>query len=181
MKKTLCSVVKPLEQGERIETRVAQAQYQSCNEQAVGILLTSLDNNHVHFIDFCTTAVEAWNILEKNFGAKEKCSKISLKMDLYSLTMEPNEDIPCLVNRLKSICTQLTYIKCIVDQDDQVVVLLKALRNDMYGQIVTILKEKYPIPSLKDVINSLQAYKKKLKGNASGSNTNGSYLITQNR
>ena len=51
----------------------------------------------------------------------------------------------------------------------------------MYGQIVTVLKEKDPIPSLEDVINSLQEYEKKLKGNASGSNTNGAYLITQNR
>ena len=69
--------------------------------------------------------------------------------------MNDNEDLATLVNCLKSIATQLTYIKVSIEEEDLVAILLKAIPNEPYGQIVTILKEKDPTPSLEDVINSL--------------------------
>ena len=55
--------------------------------------------------------------------------------------MEGNEDISSLINRLKSICTQLVYIQSPVDEEDQLAVLLKALPKEL-DQIVTVLKER---------------------------------------
>ena len=62
--------------------------------------------------------------------------------------MQPNEDLLSLINRFKSICTQLTYAKALVDEEDQVAILLKAIDEDQYEQIITILKEKEPTPKL---------------------------------
>ena len=81
------------------------------DEQALGIIITSLDDNFIHYIDECKTVVEAWHTLEGLFGAKGKKSRISLKMQLYSLKMQPNEELLSLINRFKSICMQLTYVK----------------------------------------------------------------------
>ena len=52
------------------------------------------------------------------------------------------------MNRLMSTCTQLRYIQINVEEEDKIAVLLKALPKE-YIQIVTILKEKEPIPSLR--------------------------------
>lgn len=179
MKKQLWSVVKPLGENERIETRQSQAQFQAKDEQALGILLTSLDDHYVHYLDNCNSTHNAWITLERHFGAIAKHSKISLKMQLYGLVMEPGEDLPSLVNRLKSICTQLAYIKSPVDNEDQVAVLLKAVPDEEYGQIVTVLKEKEPIPNLEDVINSLQQHEKKIKVTKNeSSGVNGAFIVT---
>ena len=76
-------------------------------------------------------------------------------MQLYGLIMNDNEDLATLVNHLKSIATQLTYIKVSIKKEDLVAILLKAVPNEPNGQIVRVLKEKDPTPSLEDVINSL--------------------------
>ncbi|KAI5061584.1 hypothetical protein GOP47_0024089, partial [Adiantum capillus-veneris] len=128
---------------------------QAKDEKALGILITSVADDIIHHLDEATSAKQAWETLERTFGAKSKHSKISLKMQLYGLAMYENETLSSLVNRLKSLCTQLSYIECHIDDDDKVAVLLKALPST-YDNIVTVLKEKEPIPTLESVINSLQ-------------------------
>ena len=102
-------------------------------------------------------------------------SKTTLKMQLYDLTMQPNEDIACLVNKLKSIATQLSYVKSNIDEEDLVAILLKAVPEDPFEQIVTVLKEKDPSPSLEDVINSLQDHERKKEPKKK---ENGTYIIS---
>ena len=99
MKKNLWAVVKPLSENERVETRATMAKFQEKDEQAYGVLLTSLDDNYIHYLDACTSALQAWTILERHFGAKARRSKIALKMKLFALKMNHNEDIASLVNR----------------------------------------------------------------------------------
>ena len=89
--------------------------------------------------------------------------------------MQPNEDIASLVNKLKSIATQLYYVKSNIDEEDLVAILLKAVPEDPFEQIVTLLKEKDPSPSLKDVINSLQDHERKKEPKKK---ENGAYLIS---
>ena len=69
--------------------------------------------------------------------------------------MQPNEDITSLVNKLKIIATQLSYVKSNIDEEDLVAIFLKAMPKDPFEQIVMVLKEKDPRSSLEDVINSL--------------------------
>ena len=97
------------------------------DEQALGIIITSLDDNYIHYIDVCEHASNAWATLEKMFGAKAKHSKISLKMQLYGLAKEANENVASLINRLKSLMTQLTSVKAPVEEEDAIAILLKAM------------------------------------------------------
>lgn len=89
-------------------------------------------------------------------------------MQLYKLTLHQGEDIASLINRLKSIVTQLSYIQSPVDEEDKVAVLLNAL-PEAYNQIVTVLQEKEPAPKLEDAINSIQEESRKLNKGASTS------------
>ena len=176
MKKNLWGVVKPLAEGESMQTRAQLAQFTSKDEQALGIILTALDDNFIHNLDDAQTAQAAWNTLEKLFGARAKHSKMTLKIQLYGLMCKNGEDLSSLINRLKSICTQLLYIDVKVDEEDKVAILLKALLKE-YDNIVTILKEKDPIPDLEDVMNSLQEEEKKVKPTSTKHN-NGAYIVT---
>ena len=141
MKKNLWGVISLGEEASN--TRASTSQNQARDEQALGVIITSLDDSYIHYIDGCLNASQAWLTLEQTFGAKSKHSKISLKMQLYGLTLESNENISSLINRLKSICTQLVYIQSSpVEEEDQVATLLKALAHTDFDNIVTILKEK---------------------------------------
>ena len=141
------------------------------DEQALGIIITSLHDNYIHFINECEHAHDVWEILEKNFGAKAKRSKIGLKKQFYKLCMNEGEDIASLVNRLRSMVTQLTYLEA---QEDKVAVIIGALPPS-YDHIVTILEEKEPTPSLEDIVSSLQKEEKKLPSTSRG----GAYIVTK--
>ena len=160
MKKELWSIITSTIDEENPPTRAQLKELQMKDEKALGILLTSVADEIVHYLDQSTTAKHAWEILERTFGAKSKHSKISLKMQLYGLVMHDNESLSSLVNRLKSICTQLSYIECNIEEEDKIAVLLKSLPLH-YDNIVTVLKEKEPIPSLESIVNSLQEQEKK--------------------
>ena len=163
MKKNLWAITKTSPQ-EGTQTRASASSTQTTfqDEQALGIIITALHDNYVHFVDECDTAHNAWITLEKNFGARVKKSKVSLKRQLYKLKLEDNEDVASVVNRLKSIITQLTYIQCGIEEEDKVAALLGAL-PETFDNIVTIIEEKEPAPALQDVINSLQTEEKKHK------------------
>ena len=73
MKKNLLSIVKPNPAGEEgTSTRTSTAQTRDRDEQALGIIITSLDDAYIHYIDDASTAQQAWGILEYIFGDKGK-------------------------------------------------------------------------------------------------------------
>lgn len=165
MKKNLWAITKAsLSSQESTYTRASASNAQAAtqDEQALGNIITALHDNYVHFVDECDTTHNAWITLEKNFGARVKKNKVSLKRQLYKLKLEDNEEVASLVNRLKSIITQLTYIQCGIEEEDKVAALLGAL-PDTFDNIVTIIEEKEPAPALQDVINSIQTEENKHK------------------
>ena len=105
MRKGLWSVITT--QIDEPRNQAQQRDFQVKDEKALGILTTSVSNEIVHYLDQATTSKNAWEILEQTFGDKSKHSKISLKMQLYILTMNEGEGLSSLINWLKSICTQL--------------------------------------------------------------------------
>ena len=62
-------------------------------------------------------------------------------MQLYGLVMHEKETLSSLINRLMSVCSQLSYIKCHVDEEDKIALVLKALPTK-YNQIVIVLKRR---------------------------------------
>lgn len=141
MKKGLWGVISAQGEFEGTQTRASTLHNKERDEQALGVIITSLDDAYIHYIDDASSAKEAWDILEKMFGAKGKHSRIGLKMELYKIVLLEQEAISSLINRLKSIITQLAYIQVKIDEEDKVAILLSALPDD-YSQLVTVLKEK---------------------------------------
>ena len=76
-----------------------------------------------------------------------------------------------------SIITQLTYIECQIPDEDQVAVLLSALPEN-FDNIVTVLEQKDPTPTLQQVINAIHEEEKKLvKKKSTG--IDGAYLVSK--
>ena len=95
-------------------------------------------------------------------------------MQIYGLVMHEKQTLSSLINTLMSVCSQLSYIECHVDEEDKIVVVFKALPME-YNQIVMVLKEKESIPSSESIISSLQEEDKKISKEVS---TSSAYVIT---
>ena len=83
--------------------------------------------------------------------------------------------ISSLINILKSIVTQISYIEVTIDEDNQVAILHNALPNS-YSNLVVVVKEKEQIPYLESIIISIKEEKKKL-GIKNKVATNGVYVM----
>ena len=81
-------------------------------------------------------------------------------MQLYGLMMHDEETLSKVVNCLKSICSQFSYIGCNIKNDDKIAVLVKSLPK-IYDQLVTALKEKEPKMYLEIILNFLYKEEKK--------------------
>ena len=136
MKKELWGIIKPLHENETVTTQSQATHFKNQDEKVLGLVITSLGEEYLHYIDDGNTALEVWDTLERLFGAKAKYSKISLKMQLYGLMWREKDTLSSLMNWLMSICTQLSYIQSHVEEEDKIVVLLKALPKE-FNQIVT--------------------------------------------
>ena len=67
--------------------------------------------------------------------------------------MLEGEELSALINGFRSLCTKVAYIH---ENEDQAEMLIKALSNKKYAQIVIFLKEKVLVLHLYDVISSIQ-------------------------
>ena len=86
-----------------------------------------MGDDYLHYLDKPNTARTAW---EGFLALNQSIKKISLKMQLYGLVMHEKESLSSLVNRLMSICSQLTYIESPLEEEDKIEVLLKALPKE---------------------------------------------------
>lgn len=81
IKKSLWNVVKPIEKELDIwRTRAQVVQFNTKHKKALGLIITSPDDDYAHYLIDYTTTRKAWQILEGLFGAKSKHIKMSLKM-----------------------------------------------------------------------------------------------------
>lgn len=102
--------------------------------------IIGLGDNIIHHISAKTNAKDAWNELDKVFGAKAKNSEISLKIQFYGLNMGFNDSFIEHVSKMKSIMMQLAGIKVPIDEKDAIAVLIKSMPNE-FSSIVTTLKK----------------------------------------
>ena len=100
-----------------------------------------------------STVKEAWEILDKLFGASGKNAKVNLKLQLFKINMASGGDFAIHLNVFKSLLGQLASIKAPVEVDDSIALLLKSLSDD-YENIVTTLLNM-PSLTLADVESSL--------------------------
>ena len=80
MKKNLWHITK----SSPTDARGNNAQMQK-DEQALGVIITSLHDNYIHFINECEHSHDAWEILEKIFGYSSKTISNPYKKQLVAM------------------------------------------------------------------------------------------------
>lgn len=157
----------PLISGTKIIDR-AKAEDVEDDERAQAIIMLHLDEALIHHVDQLPTAKEKWDELDKLYGASGKNSKISLKIEFFSLELKEGDAIGAFISHMKGLMAQLASVNARMDEDDAVAVLLKAVKK-VYPTLVTTLKN-IPNPTLEGVIQSCLDEEKRPKGAAESSN-----------
>lgn len=144
-------------------TRDGELQWTKRDEKAFAIIALALSDDYIHHVSDINSAAQAWEDLEKLFGAQAKNAKIALKIQFFSLVMNQGTTLATHINSMRSLMIQLAGIGAEVQEDDAVAVLLKSLRDlEEYQNVITTL-QNLPDLTLQGVITSLQDEEKKIK------------------
>lgn len=115
--------------------------WENQNDKAMAIIGLALADNLIHHVDFDRTANDVWEKLENLFGNKINNSKVFLKQKLFKLKMKETETLNEHLSNLGSILQQLSAIRAIVEDDDQVAVLLSSIEDiSKYSEILAVLR-----------------------------------------
>lgn len=137
------------------------------DEKGLAIIALGLSDTFIHHIVDKCTSKEAWDELEKLFGAKGKNSKISLKIQFFGLELKRNETLSAHINTMKSIMAQLACIGAPVEEEDGIAILLKSMKLDEYGPLVATLKN-LPDPTFQEIEAALMEEEQRLKKTTNG-------------
>lgn len=123
------------------------------DERAQSIIMLHLHRTIIHNVDSFYSAKAKWEELEKLYGARGKNSKISLKIEFFSLEYKQGSPMGAFISHMKGLMGQLASVKAAVNEEDAIAILLKAVKN-VHPTLVTTLKN-IPNPSLEGVIQSV--------------------------
>ncbi len=110
----------PAQQAEDFEVRTARI---------LSILGQTISNEHLHLIaaQNVTTPQQAWDALVGQFERPSLSNKMSLKSQLFGLKMKPDQSVDDLLRGLSNLVERLAALGAPVDEQDQVVILLRSL------------------------------------------------------
>lgn len=126
--------------------------------KAFGTIALALHDNYIHYIYDCKTSHEAWELLEKQFGAHAKHSKMSLLIEFFKLKQDRNE-VAIHINHLKNLMSQLASIELPIEEDVAIAVLLASL-DETYDNLITTLTN-LPEVKLEETIHAIQEEERK--------------------
>ncbi|MCO5575174.1 hypothetical protein L7F22_028971 [Adiantum nelumboides] len=157
-------------------TRETSSTFEQRNLKALGIIGEGLQDVFIHHIGSCTTAREAWVLLEKVFGTTSKTSKIMLFIEFFSLTKATDTTMSAHLSKFKSLQSQLAGINKDVEEDIKIAVLIKSISTiDEYSSLVTTLTN-LPTPILAEVEASLLEEERRIHKKNKHFELQGAYL-----
>ena len=80
------------------------------DERAQSIIMLHLDKSLIHNIDAFVTTKQKWEELDKLYGAKGKNSKISPKIEFFSLAYKRGTSMGAFISHMKGLMGQLASV-----------------------------------------------------------------------
>jgi hypothetical protein len=109
----------------------------------------------------CQTAKELWDKLETIYKAKSNATRLQLKNELGSLSLQPTESVTSYVGRARSIKDELAASGHPVQEEDVVLSVLGGLTKD-YDTVVTIMETSEDTLDLDNVLSKLLQVEQKI-------------------
>ena len=103
MKKGIWNVTNGKEK--KPSTREGELSWLVKDEKALAIIALGLSDCYIHHIDGCENAFDAWEHLQSVFGAQAKCSKYSLLIKFFTLSLQKGDALSSHLNSMKSLLT----------------------------------------------------------------------------
>lgn len=122
-----------------------------------------MGDGFIHHTASQDTSKGAWDQLEKLFGAKQKNSKISFKIQFFGLDIKDSESLSAQLNKMKSITQQMVGIGTPIEEEDSIAILLKSMTLEEYRPLVATLK-KLLDPTIARVEATLIEEDKRIRG-----------------
>lgn len=159
-------------------TTKATTAWEERDGKALGTIALALHDNYIHYIYECTNAAQAWETLEKQFGAQAKFSKISLLIEFFKLKQDGKE-VAIHVNHLKNLMSQLSSIENPIEEDIATAILLASLDHN-YDNLITTLTN-LPNINLESTILALQEEERKQKARLQEGHYGGSAYLSHTK
>lgn len=120
------------------------------DEQALSIISLSCNDIVKDLISECTTAKEAWKILEVHYVRKTPAAKVGLYCELTSIKCDNLAGVRDLMDRFSIIVRKLRDLKVNMDNDMYSIVLLRALPPS-FEQFKVAIMTRDALPELDEV------------------------------
>ena len=111
------------------------------DDAAKTILCLSLDDTQLPYVLMATTSKEMWDKLGDAYEEKSTANVMQLKAQFHNFKKCGGDRMQMHINKLRELVQQLTAVGASIDEQDQIIVLLKSLPEE-YKMMVTALKSQ---------------------------------------
>lgn len=97
------------------------------DEKAMNIIFMSVGDHVLKKLDKCTTALEAWELLDKLYMAKTLPNRVHAQLKVYSFHMQDSKTIDQNVDDFLNLIADLSNLNIEIPEEVQAILLLNAL------------------------------------------------------
>ncbi len=133
---------------------VPQAEWQARENQAMAMIVLSIDNALLYIVEEAETSAECWEALRRHFERAAAASVHHLLSQLIEMKMQSGMMVEAHVKAFYDLCSRLAAINHPIDQQLKITTLLKSL-PDTFAIIRTSLMLKGDDLTLEEVVEAL--------------------------
>ncbi|KAG9446378.1 hypothetical protein H6P81_012506 [Aristolochia fimbriata] len=150
-------VVKPSSEWNDAEEKLA-----NCNSKALNAIFGGIDEEQFRRVSACTTAKEAWKILEVHYEGTESVREVKLQMLMTQfelMRMRDDETILEFEGKIRDIANQSSNLGDRIPQDQLVKKVLRSLSSKFKMKRI-VIEENRPLKdmTLDELIGSLKTF-----------------------
>lgn len=119
----------------------AAADYNDKDLRALALIILHVKDHHLAALEHCSTAKEAWDLLEKTYKSKLHARRLQLRKDMNNLCKEPSEPLTKYLDRARTLWSELQAAGHDIKSTDVVLHVLNGLPKE-YETIVTYLESQ---------------------------------------
>jgi hypothetical protein len=140
------------------------------DKKARAFIMLCVKDHHLQALDECTTAREAWQLLEKQHASKSTARLLQLLQELAHLKKESAESISKYVSRARALQDQLRAARHTTTTETLSMQLLAGLPAE-YEMTVTVIANESPLPTLETITGKLLLAEQRISSSGASSSS----------
>ena len=137
------------------------AKYKARMNRALGSIVMAIEPRLLYILGEPSDPKEVWKTLQDTFQSKSWSNRLRLKKTLYSMKLQPGEEMQRHLKKFVDIFSELAIIGDPLKEEDKVICALSSL-PDCYSTLVTALETSPNIPKWTAITEHLLHEEKKI-------------------